>query len=132
MHSRLINRILAATISIVCLGVSVTAQAQPTVIRMLVQSSPLAGFAHYEADKHFASIKEGDELRLIREPDNPHDVNAVRVEWRGVKLGYLPRRENRAIALEMDRGGRIEARVARLRQHPNPRERLLIDIFAVL
>jgi hypothetical protein len=97
-----------------------------------VQSSPLAGFAYYEANKNIDAIKVGDELTLIREPANAHDVNAVRVEWHGVKLGYLPRRENRAVAAEMDKGGKIEARVARLRQHPNPRERLLIEVFAIL
>ncbi len=107
-----------------------TAHAQ--AIRMLVQSSPLAGFSHYEAATNFDAIKVGDELTLTREPGNTYDVYAVRVEWHGVKLGYLPRNENRAVADEIDKGGKIEARVARLRQHPNPRQRLLIDIFAVL
>lgn len=101
-------------------------------IRMLVQSSSLAGFSHYEAANNFDAIKVGDELTLIREPDNTYDVYAVRVEWHGAKLGYLPRSENRAVAIEMDKGGKIEARVARLRQHPNPRQRLLIEVFAVL
>lgn len=106
--------------------------AQAQTIRMLVQSSPLAGFNHYDAAANFDAIKVGDELTLVREADNPHDVNAIRIEWHGIKLGYLPRRENRAVAMEIDRGGKIEARVARLRQHPNPRERLLIDVFTVL
>ncbi|WP_220635982.1 HIRAN domain-containing protein [Georgfuchsia toluolica] len=106
--------------------------AQAQAIRLLVQSSPLAGFSHYDAAANFEAMKVGDVLTLVREADNPHDVNAVRVEWHGVKLGYLPRRENRAVAMEMDRGGKIEVRVACLRQHPNPRERLLIDVFAVL
>ena len=101
-------------------------------IRMLVQSSPLAGFAHYDAATKFDAMKIGDALTLVREPDNTYDTNAVRVEWQGVKLGYLPRKENRAVAAEMDKGGKVEARVARLRHHPNPRERLLIEVFAVL
>ena len=101
-------------------------------IQMLVQSSPLAGFDHYSAGSHFADMQVGEVLKLVREPDNPYDVNAVRVEWHGEKLGYLPRRENRAVAAEMDRGGKIEARVAGLRRHPNPRLRLLIEVFVVL
>ena len=122
----LINRLLFVLFSILCLN------AHAESIRMLVQSSPLAGFDHYDAAASFDVMKEGDVLLLVREPDNPHDVNAVRVEWHGVKLGYLPRRQNRAVANEMDRGGKIEARVARLRHHPNPRERLLIEVYAVL
>jgi hypothetical protein len=121
----LLNRLLLV---LLCLNTHIQAQE----IRLLVQSSPLAGFQHHDAALVFSAIKPGDVLALVREPGNPHDVNAVRVEWQGTKLGYLPRRENRAVAMEMDKGGKIEARVARLRQHPNPRERLLIDIYAVL
>jgi hypothetical protein len=124
---------LISLLSVLCFSAQFSLAQTPTAeIRMLVQSSPLAGFSHYEAKANFDAIKVGDELTLIREPDNPHDVYAVRVEWRGVKLGYLPRSENRAVANEMDRGGKIEARVANLRQHPNPRQRLLIEVFAVL
>lgn len=122
----LINRLLLVILC--CLSLNAHAES----IRMLVQSSPLAGFDHYDAATSFDAMKVGDALLLVREPDNPHDVNAVRVEWHGVKLGYLPRRENRAVAMEMDKGGKIEARVARLRHHPNPRERLLIEVYAVL
>ena len=122
------NKLLFALLVCLCLNARVQAQ----TIRMLVQSSPLAGFQHYAAATSFDTIRLGDALTLVREPDNPHDVNAVRVEWQGIKLGYLPRRENHAVAMEMDKGGKIEARVARLRQHPNPRERLLIDIYAVI
>ena len=80
---------------------------------MLVQSSPLAGFQFYAGKTMWDEMQVGDAIMLTREPDNAHDANAVRVEWRGRKLGYLPRAENRAVAAEMDRGGRVEARIAR-------------------
>lgn len=78
-------------------------------------------------------MKEGDTLQLRREPDNPHDARAIRVEWRGRMLGYLPRAENRAVAAVMDRQeGRVEARIARLRDHSNPWQRVLVDVFVVI
>lgn len=101
-------------------------------IRLLVQSSPLAGFQYYAGTTHWEEMRPGDRLDLIREPDNPHDPRAVRVEWRGDKLGYLPRKENQAVAAEMDRGGRVEARIARLRQHRNPWQRVLIEVYVTL
>ena len=101
-------------------------------LRVLVQSSPLAGFAHYAAPDRWPAMKAGDRLDLVREPANPHDDYAVRVDWHGEKLGYLPRADNRAVAEELDRGGRVEARIARLRSHPNPRERVLIDVYVAL
>src|SRR3972149_5855769 len=66
--------------------------AQTPEVRMLVQSSLLAGFQYYQGGRLWDEIKVGDPLTLTREPDNPHDSNAVRVEWQGHKLGYGPRR----------------------------------------
>lgn len=105
---------------------------QAQTIKVLVQSSPLAGFQYHAAGALWPELKVGDALTLVREPDNPHDANAVRVEWRGQMLGYLPRAENRAVAAEMDRGGAVAARIARLREHRNPWARLLIEVFVVL
>ena len=101
-------------------------------IRILVQSSPLAGFKYHAGAAVWDELKVGDALTLTREPENPHDHNAVRVTWRGQQLGYLPRAENGAVAAEMDRGGRIEARIARLRNHRNPWQRVLIEVYVVL
>lgn len=101
-------------------------------IKILVQSSPLAGFQYHEAGTLWAELTVGDGLTLAREPDNAHDAHAVRVEWRGRMLGYLPRAENRAVAAEMDRGGRVEARIAKLREHRNPWQRVLIEVFVAL
>ena len=101
-------------------------------IHLLVQSSPLAGFRYYAAESRWESMKEGQALTLVREPDNVHDANAVRVEWQGEKLGYLPRRENRAVAAAMDAGDKIEARIAKLREHRDPWQRVLIDVFVAL
>jgi hypothetical protein len=101
-------------------------------VKVLVQSSPLAGFQFYAGRALWDEMKAGDVLALVREPDNRHDANAVRVEWRGRRLGYLPRRENRAVAAEMDRGGRVEARIARLQRHRDPWQRILVDVLVVL
>ncbi len=106
--------------------------AQNAEIRMLVQSSLLAGFQYYQGGQLWDEIKVGDALMLTREPANPHDSNAVRVEWRGHKLGYVPRRENQAVARHMDSGGKVEARVSRLRQHRNPWQRIEFEVFVRL
>lgn len=98
-------------------------------VRVLVQNSPLAGFSHYQASTRWSELALGDRLDLVREPDNPHDTRAVRVDWRGTQLGYLPRRENRVVAAEMDAGTRVEARIAELVEHPDPRRRVRIDIY---
>jgi len=101
-------------------------------IKILVQSSPLAGSQYYSASRLWTEIRIGDRLSLSREPDNRHDRNAVRVEWNGQKLGYVPRAENRAVAQALDAGERLEARVAGLRDDPDPWRRIEFEIFLVL
>jgi hypothetical protein len=98
-------------------------------IRMLVQNSPLAGFRHAAAEEVWAQLRAGDELLLVREPQNAFDENAVRVEWRGHKLGYVPRRDNAALAWALDRGETLHARISRAEWHPNPARRIAFQVF---
>ncbi len=99
-------------------------------IKLIVQSSPLAGFRYYEAKDAWGEMRVGDRLELAREADNPHDANAVSVSWRGRKLGYVPRRENAALAWGLDRGQALEARISRLAAHPNPARRVEFEVYA--
>lgn len=101
----------------------------PATARLLVQDSPLAGFRYHEAPTMFSTLREGDALELVREPANGHDSAAIRVEWRGHMLGYVPRAQNKALAWALDRGERVRARVSRLQEHPNPRERVRFEVF---
>lgn len=101
-------------------------------VKMLVQSSPLAGFQYHAGATLWTDLQVGDVLLLVREPDNPHDARAVRVEWHGHSLGYLPRAENEAVAAAMDRGERVEGRIAALVSHRNPWRRVRIEVFVLL
>lgn len=98
-------------------------------VRLLVQRSPLAGFRYHEAPALFEQLRPGSPLELVREPANSFDANAVRVEWRGHKLGYVPRTQNSALAWAMDRGETVEARVVQRAPHPNPRRRVEFEVF---
>ena len=99
-------------------------------VRLVVQSSSLAGFRYHAAAEVFSELRIGDALELARESDNPHDANAVSLSWRGRKLGYVPRRENPVIAWSLDRGEKLRARISRLAPHPNPARRIEFEIFA--
>jgi hypothetical protein len=114
----------AAVLAIPC------ARAADAVI--VVQRSPLAGFRHYDGGAVLRDLKPGARLELVREPENPYDANAVRVEWRGVMLGYVPRRDNAAVARQMDRGAALEARLAGLLENRNRSVRLEFEVVAPL
>ena len=98
-------------------------------VRLLVQSSPLAGFNYHQAPEVWRGMRVGDALDLEREPDNVHDGRAISVQWRGHKLGYVPRAQNTALAWAMDRGETLDARVCRLRPHRNPRNRIEFEVY---
>jgi hypothetical protein len=98
-------------------------------VRLLVQSSPLAGFSYHQAPDVWRSMRVGDALSLERESDNVHDARAISVQWRGHKLGYVPRAQNTALAWAMDRGEQLDARVSRLQPHRNPRKRIEFEVF---
>ena len=99
---------------------------------LLIQSSPLAGSQFHALPDVVGQIRVGDLLTLQREPTNPHDANAIRVLWQGHMLGYVPRRENKAIARAMDRGQPLLARVVALRPDESPWRRLRFEISAPL
>jgi hypothetical protein len=105
------------------------AAAQQVRSEILVHTGLTAGLAHHEAKEVWDDMRVGDDLALVREPDNPHDTNAVRVEWNGRLLGYLPRGDNETVARQMDRGSRLGARVARLDRYRNHRLKLQIDVL---
>jgi hypothetical protein len=124
MDSRCIRRIALALLACAdALG-----QDSAAGVRLLVQSSPLAGLRYHDAAQVWQELRVGDALELRREPDNPHDANAVSVSWRGRKLGYLPRRDNAAVAWGLDRGQRLDARISRVATHPNPARRIEVEV----
>lgn len=97
--------------------------------KVLLQTSPVAGFQYHEAEAAWPLLACGCDVELVREPENPYDEKAVRIDWRGRKLGYVPRLENHAVAQLMDRGESLSARVTALQVNPNPWERIRIEIL---
>lgn len=119
---------LAATIAL-SLALQPACAAEAHII---VQQSPLAGFQYYDGKVLWDNMRVGDALTLVREPQNPHDSNAVRVEWKGQPLGYVPRRDNRDVARQMDRGVAVQARIVNLKDARNPWQRVEFEIFVEL
>ena len=108
---------------------NVSAQQTVTEAKIFLQSSRLAGFRYHEGRKLWPQLQVGDKLGLVREVDNPYDANAIRIEWQGHKLGYVPRAENAALARFMDHGQLLDARITALpKQRPRGR-RIEFDVY---
>lgn len=57
------------------------------------------------AERLVASMKTGEPLRLVRDPFNTHDRNAVEVWASGVHIGFVKGSEVAVLAARMDRAG---------------------------
>lgn len=95
---------------------------------LLLQTLPIAGFQYHQGEACWAELRQGARLALVREPDNRHDARAIRVDWQGHKLGYVPRAENATLASLLDRGHILEARIRSLRDSHDPWQRVELEI----
>lgn len=105
-----------------------TTAAPSTHLRIVVQHAPLAGFVYYDGREVWERLGRGERLTLVREPANAHDPNAVRLEWRGHMLGYVPRRDNADLARQMDHGARPVATITDIGKAANGRHRIAYEI----
>lgn len=118
--------------SLIFVGIVFVAAAEQPGAEILVQVSLTSGLAHHEAKAVWDQMKVGDALTLVRETDNAHDTNAVRVDWNNHTLGYVPRTDNAALARQLDRGNRLAARITKLTLYRNHRKKLEFEVFAAL
>jgi hypothetical protein len=84
----------------------------PYAREILLLSCHVAGTSHRELRPVEPELAPGEALVLRREPDNPHDARAIRVERAGgTALGYVPRRRNEVLANLLDAGKLLPARL---------------------
>jgi HIRAN domain len=83
----------------------------------------VAGAGRHHADALASdAAAPGRELRLRRDPENPHDPRAIAVDTgEGAQVGWVPRELAARIAPELDAGGPWSAVVLRERR-ASPRE----------
>lgn len=126
------TRVLRCVVSVALLAWAGVSAQQRGESEIVVQVSLTAGLRYHDAKAVWDQMKVGDALTLVREPGNQYDANAVRVEWNGRQLGYIPRADNEAIARQMDRGNKLEARITKLTTYRNHRRKLEVEVFVPL
>lgn len=94
---------------------------KPFLQTIYLTSCEVAGTIYAERIEWLlAGLKEEDPLKLAREPKNPYDEFAIRVDTiKGEKLGYIPKAINHIPARLMDAGKLITARVQRKLDAPH-------------
>jgi len=95
----------------------------------------LAGVTQGEAQQVIEQIVKGsgvEDFTLVREPSNPHDPHAVKVECCDMYIGYIPQIMSKEVADMMDNGHNLAGRLNRINSSPyHATLGLTIDIVAV-
>ena len=91
----------------------------------------VAAFTYNQGCEVFDKLKVGKEVQLVREDENPHDHNAVAIFFGKTHIGYIPRRENDAIAkfFDLGYGDIFEARIQSVDPTAHPEEQVSIVIY---
>lgn len=120
-----------SALSLITLTKKPAAATLPSTREIFLQTSPVAGFQFYDGDRQWDTLCPNDTLQLIPEPENPHDNQAVKVMWKGIQLGYVPRRDNTAISQMLSRRQLLVARIGELQESSDPWARVTMKIYMV-
>ncbi|WP_394807692.1 HIRAN domain-containing protein [Nitrosomonas sp.] len=85
-------------------------------------------FQHYQGETLWPQLDAGQFVTLVREPGNPYDDRAVRIDWQGHQLGYIPRMDNAAVSQLLDRGEKLSALIVGLKKSNNPWDRIMVEV----
>lgn len=98
----------------------------------LIESFHISGFIYYDGALIFSQLTIGSKLTLRREPDNPHDANAIAMYFGTHKLGFVPRDDNHTMAKVMDAGYDIfEGVVQQINPQEHPAQQVRVGIFVI-
>ena len=74
-----------------------------------------AGFQFYEGPEVLRRMNVGDNLQLRAEPENPYDRFAVELLYNDVKIGHVPRTDNKHISRLLRQGFPMLCRIVELK-----------------
>lgn len=103
----------------------------PQYRRVVLFETHVAGFQFHDGMQPEVSVllTSGKVLALVREPENPHDENAIAViSPEGHHLGYIPRSENDIPATLADQDVLLGAEITAFNPLSAPWERLRLRL----
>lgn len=73
---------------------------------MITQRYSIVGTQFCEgANKIVGDLRDGAIVKLVREPTNQYDANAVAIYVDGARIGYVPKKQNAVLAQFIDQAG---------------------------
>ena len=88
----------------------------------------VAGVRFHKLDKVISFIKPGHKVRMLPEPTNKYDPNAIRLEYSHTMIGYVPKRLSSKIMAMIEVGKDLSMEVSEVNKDAPPWERLKVTI----
>lgn len=79
--------------------------------RYILNNVFITGFQHHAGPGLLHELEVGTPLTLVREPENIYDKYAVRIEYRGRHVGFIPREQNRSVSEMLQQGAPLECSI---------------------
>jgi HIRAN domain len=90
----------------------------------------IRGFQYYEGPILVHEMKPGEALKLVREPKNKFDANAIALHYRNLKIGFVPAEKNEVITRLLDSGTVIiKAEIISINPEAGPWEVVYAGIY---
>ena len=103
-----------------------------TRIRVTLVHCFLTRFDQGEAGKYWDYLALDEPLELVRDRGDRQDARAVRVQWVGATLGYLPHEAAYIVGQMMDRGDEVCARITSKRSSGDPATRMQVELSVMV
>ena len=91
----------------------------------------ISGFQYWDGALVLDRLKPGYSVQLRKEPDNPHDPNAIAIFFEATKLGYVPANQNEMLATMLFYGHKdiFEARVIMVDREAAPWNQVRVGLY---
>lgn len=88
----------------------------------------IAGFTYYDGAEAFNELKVGTLLNIELDDENKYDPRAVMITYNNLKLGYIPRSENRIFYKLLKTGFsvNIQLRIQRIGAQEDPEKQISV------
>lgn len=102
---------------------------QSNKIKLL--STNIAGFQYYKGIANINNFKINDEVKLIREPENKYDSNAIAIYWNKLIIGFIPRSKNLILKNLIDGGQNLYSCINQINKEESVWEKIEIKIYLI-
>jgi len=97
-----------------------------------IHSFFVAGVRFHQANEVIHELKQGEKLKLVPEPENKFDPNAVKIMKDETMLGYVPKKYSSETSAMLEIGKPIFCILTEINPKAEPWERLKVEIVEEL